>query len=352
MVGHDPIPQMIRESDKILDAIRVIDASSVQIALVERDGRLVGTVTDGDIRRGLISGVGVEGRVENIMNRNPISIRQGTSDDAALAMMRRMHIHQLPVVDAEMHVLGVKTIDQLINSAEADNFVVLMAGGLGTRLRPLTEDVPKPLIRVGDRPILETIVRGFVDAGFFNFVMAVNYKAEMVQDYFGDGSDLGVSISYVRESQRMGTVGALSLLPQRPVAPFFVMNGDLLTTLNYGQLMSFHKQSGAPATVCVREHSVTIPYGVMEVDDGRLTEIQEKPTRRFLVNAGIYVLSPEALDLVQSGDYMDMPALLERLVAKGTPPAVFPMREYWIDIGHLDDLQRAHDDYSKIFSGS
>jgi dTDP-glucose pyrophosphorylase len=351
-MSHDPTPETVTETSPILEAIRVIDASHVQIALVQRQGRLVGTVTDGDIRRGLIAGVPVSEPVSSVMNCNPISIRQGTSDEAALALMRRLHIHQLPVVDADMRVLGVKTIDSLISVGEAENLVVLMAGGLGTRLRPLTEDTPKPLIKVGERPILETIVRGFASAGFSNFVMAVNYKADMVTDYFGDGSDLGVSIRYLHEDQRMGTVGALSLLPERPTSSFFVMNGDLLTTLNYRQLLTFHEQSGAPATVCVREHSITIPYGVMEVGGGRLREIQEKPTRRFLVNAGIYVLSPSALDHVVDGESLDMPTLLDRLIQQGTPPAVFPMREYWIDIGHLDDLQRASDEYSSIFSGT
>jgi dTDP-glucose pyrophosphorylase len=346
------VPQMIVEDAPILEAIRVIDASRVQIALVHCDGRLIGTVTDGDIRRGLIAGVAITDPVAKVLNRTPVSVRQGTTDEAALTMMRRLHIHQLPVVDAEMRVVGVKSIDSLIGADNADNLVVLMAGGLGTRLKPLTDDTPKPLIRVGDRPILETIVRGFADSGFFNFIIAVNYKADMVTDYFGDGSDLGVSIRYLHETQQMGTVGALSLLPDRPAKPFFVMNGDLLTTLNYQQMLAFHLQSGAPATVCVREHQITVPYGVLEVEEGRVREIQEKPVRRFLVNAGIYVLSPDVLDLMDADERLDMPALLDRAIAKGTPPAVFPMREYWIDIGQLDDLQRASTEYSRIFSGT
>ncbi|MBZ0215495.1 MAG: nucleotidyltransferase family protein [Fimbriimonadaceae bacterium] len=286
------------------------------------------------------------------MNQSPITVPEGISDDAALAIMRRQHVHQLPVVDSAMRIVGLKTLDNLISTNEASNLVVLMAGGLGTRLHPITEDTPKPLIKVGDKPIIETIIRGFAESGFSNFCIAVNYKADMITNYLGDGSNAGVSIDYIHETQRMGTVGALSLLKQKPDAPFFVMNGDLLTTLNYRQLMAFHQQNGAPVTVCVREHKVTIPYGVLDVEDGRVHTVREKPVQCFLVSAGIYVLSPEVFDFITEVEALDMPTLLEKLVAAGTPPAVFPMREYWVDIGQLDDLQRASDEFSSVFSGS
>ncbi|MGT2434897.1 nucleotidyltransferase family protein [Bradyrhizobium betae] len=246
-------------------------------------------------------------------------------------------------------MVEVRLIDDLALAHQSDHWVVLMAGGLGSRLKPLTDDVPKPLIRVGDKPILETVLGGFVKAGFGKFFISVNYKADMIRDYFGDGSAWGVEISYLQENERLGTAGALSLLPERPSQPFFVMNGDLLTTVNFEQMLKYHREHQAFSTVCVREHSVTVPFGVIDFDDHRLLGIREKPTQKFFVNAGVYLLDPGVLDHLDANEAVDMPTLIERTIANGKPSVVFPLREYWIDVGRLDDLQRASDEFQRIF---
>jgi dTDP-glucose pyrophosphorylase len=339
----------ITEATPLIETLRRIDQGNLQLAVVERDGKIVGTVTDGDIRRALLNGTGLDAPVNLVMNHNPISASIGITNMAALTLMRRHSIHQLPIVDANGKVIDVKLIDELAASAQSDHWVVLMAGGLGSRLKPLTDDLPKPLIRVGDKPILETVLGGFIKAGFGKFFISVNYKAEMIREYFGDGSAWGVDISYLEERDRLGTAGALSLLPERPSQPFFVMNGDLLTTVNFEKMLKYHREHQAFSTVCVREHSVTVPFGVVELENHRLKGIREKPTHKYFVNAGVYLLNPDVLDYLTGNESIDMPALIERTIAQGRSSVVFPLREYWIDVGRLDDLQRASDEFQRIF---
>jgi dTDP-glucose pyrophosphorylase len=340
---------LIAPDTSIFEALRVIGDGRLQIVLIHQDGRLVGAATDGDIRRGILARVPLESPISSIMNPTPVTAARDITDEAALALMRRHSIHQLPLVDENNVVHDVKYLDDLLQTGQLENWVVLMAGGLGTRLRPLTLDTPKPLIKIGGRPILETIIRSFANSGFSNFFLAVNYKADMIEEHFGDGSKLGVSIRYLRENDRLGTAGALSLLPETPSRPFFVMNGDLLTSVNFRQVLNYHTDHAAPATVCVREYKVTVPFGVITTEDSRLLDIREKPTFHHFVNAGVYVLDPAALKLVQADSALDMPDLLQRLAAGGRRPAVFPMSEYWMDVGQLDDLRRASLDYEEIF---
>jgi dTDP-glucose pyrophosphorylase len=340
----------VKESIPLLEALRRIDEGSMQIAIVERQGRIVGTLTDGDVRRALLGGTGLDAPVEQAMNRTPITAPVGISNEAAFALMRRHSIHQLPIVDGDGRVAEVKLIDNMGQvPSHFDHWVVLMAGGLGARLKPLTDETPKPLLQIGDKPILETVLGGFIKAGFGKFFIAVNYKAEMIRDYFGDGSAWGIEIEYLQEKDRLGTAGALSLMPTRPTRPFFVMNGDLLTTVNFEQMLKYHSEHQAFSTVCVREHSVTVPFGVVEFDDHRLTAIREKPTHKYFINAGVYLLDPGVLDFIALNETVDMPTLIERTMAKGKPSVVFPLREYWIDVGRLDDLQRASDEFQRFF---
>jgi NDP-sugar pyrophosphorylase family protein len=227
--------------------------------------------------------------------------------------------------------------------------VVIMAGGLGTRLTPITDEKSKPMVHVGPRPILETILDNCREHGFKNFYLSVNYKADMVKDYFGDGSRWDVSIRYLEESQRLGTAGPLSLLPKRPVKPFLVMNGDLLTKINLRQLLDFHAEHTAKATICVREYDFQVPYGVVRIKDHYVLSVDEKPVHRFFVNAGIYALDPDTLDLIPSDTLFDMTSLFQRLIEKSYQTAAFPIREYWLDIGRLNDLERAQVDYDGLF---
>jgi NDP-sugar pyrophosphorylase family protein len=231
------------------------------------------------------------------------------------------------------------------------NPVILLAGGKGMRLRPITEHIPKPLVEVGGRPILERIVSDLRDAGFRRFFLSVGYRADMIQDHFGDGSAFGVSITYLHEDQPLGTAGALGLFPEPPTLPFLVMNGDLLTAVDPRLLLDYHAGLGAEATMCVRGFDVTVPYGVVKRAGHRFISIEEKPVQNFFVNAGIYALSPSVLDLVERGGRLDMPELFERLAAKGREAAVYPLREYWLDIGRPAELDQARTEVQEMYEG-
>ena len=237
---------VVEQSATVRETIRAIDVGAIQIAfVVDEAGHLRGTVTDGDIRRGILRGVNIDEQVRHVMNENPVIAPEHISRDGVLELMRQKSIHQIPVVDAQGRIIGVELLDELLNVSRSDNWVVLMAGGLGTRMRPLTDDGPKPL--------LEIILENFIDQGFRRFFFAVNYKAEMVQEHFGDGSRWNSEIRYLRETERMGTAGSLSLLPERPDRPVIVMNADLLTRLDFRHLLNFHREHGVKATMCVRE---------------------------------------------------------------------------------------------------
>ena len=236
------------------------------------------------------------------------------------------------------------TLDKALLSLREETIVVLMAGGLGSRLRPLTESTPKPLLPIGGRPLLEITISSLARQGFGHFYVSVNYKAEMFREHFAGGQHLGVRIDYLEEDKSLGTAGGLRLLPERPSAPLLVINADILTNLDARRLVLFHREQAVAATMCVREHEWRIPYGVVKMSDGHLVDFEEKPTRREFVNAGIYVLSPQALDQIPTSGAVDMPALFRAIAKNIGPPAVYPLREYWLDIGHLDDLQRAQND--------
>jgi dTDP-glucose pyrophosphorylase len=338
---------LVLPDTSIRETIEKITESALQISLVvNKDNVLLGTVTDGDIRAGILKGISLDAAVQQIMHRQPTVARPGDDRDLILSTMKAKRIHHMPTVDAEGHLIGLETLDELLKPAPRENIVVLMAGGLGTRLRPLTNECPKPLLSIGKRPILETILLNFIDYGFNRFYIAVNYKAQMVIDRFGDGSQWGVDIRYLHEKERMGTAGALGLLPERPSQTVLVMNADLLTRVNFDNLLIYHDKHNAKATMCVREYDFQVPYGVVTLDNHRLLSIEEKPVKRFFVNAGIYALQPDVLDFVPRDTFFDMPQLFECLIGNKNEIAVFPIREYWLDIGQLNDYERATTEFS------
>ncbi len=342
---------LVRGSTTIRDTIRTIDASAMQIALVvDEASRLVGTVTDGDVRRAILRGDSLEEPVESIMNSQPTTATINESSESIFLLMRQKQLHQIPIIDDEGRLVSVEIIDELLQPASKANPVVIMAGGLGSRLSPLTDDCPKPMLRVGNKPILETILESFIEFGFHRFHFSVNYRADVVKEYFGDGSAWNVGIRYIEENQRLGTAGALSLLDPAPQLPLIVMNGDLLTKINFQHLLDFHSGHNAVATMCVREYEQQIPYGMVSVDGHRLVGIKEKPAQKFFVNAGIYVLNPGAFEYLPRASAIDMPDLFSRIVEDGRPASVFPLREYWLDIGRFDDLERARNEYEGRFS--
>jgi dTDP-glucose pyrophosphorylase len=341
---------LLQQDATIRETMEVINRSGAKIALVtDASRRLLGTVTDGDIRRGILRGIELTSAVVSVMNPTPLVMRESESESAALVLMKQRSIHHLPVVDSAGCVLRLITDTELWREGREAATIVVMAGGLGTRLKPLTDTVPKPLIPIAGRPLLEIIIENFLRQGFERFFLSVNYKAKMIEDHFGDGKRFGVSIDYLTESERLGTAGGLRLLPKM-LAPIIVINGDILTTMDARLLLMFHREQRAPATLCVCEHSWRVPYGVIVVDShGSYQGIEEKPTRRELISAGINVLSPEAIDLVPANGSVDMPELLDMVAAKLGPPAIYPLQEYWLDVGRLDDLKTAQEEASGHF---
>ena len=330
--------------------MEVIDSVARQIALVTDDsGVLIATVTDGDVRRGLLKGLGMDAPVSEVMHRNPATLLKGASAASAQRLMRKRRLNHIPVVDSDGRLVGLALRDGLTGGEPRPTRVILMAGGLGMRLRPLTETVPKPMIPVGDKPLLERIVTRFQDQGFSRFTLSLNYLGHVIRDHFGDGSALGVEIDYVEETKRMGTGGALSLLGRHPDEPFVVMNGDILTTTSFGAMIDFHAETGSAATICAREFNMQVPYGVLNADGTTLVSMEEKPVHKHLVNAGIYALSPLVFEHIREDEPLDMPDLIDRVKDAGHKVSVFPVREYWMDIGRLEDLDRARSEYETVF---
>ena len=327
------------------EVIAVIDRGAAQIALVTDSDCLIGIVTDGDVRRGLLRGESLDAPVTNIMRRDFRSLPANATAADALVLMQREALHQIPALDETGKVVHLFLLEDLIKQQRLPSSVVIMAGGEGKRLRPLTHDCPKPMLRVSGKPLLEIILKQCIDAGFENFYFAVNFLKEQIQAHFEDGSAWGVRIQYLEEDRPLGTAGALSLLPQNPDHPLLVLNGDVLTRVDYTHLLRFHADHQSAATLCVREHNTQIPYGVVRMDDVKVVALEEKPVLTHYVNAGIYLLSPDVLDLVPKDEFFDMPQLLEKAAQQGHSVSAFPIHEYWLDIGHPETLTRAHGEW-------
>lgn len=341
---------LVRETDSIMDTLRVIDLAALQVAcVVTDDDILCGIVTDGDVRRAILRGTDMHQAVQTIANRHPIVFHNTDEKSYIISVMKRKVISEAPIVDQDGRVVDLLTLEGLLSAPERDNIVVLMAGGLGTRLRPLTDKVPKPLLKVGSKPILQTILESFIENGFHRFYLSVNYKAEMIEQYFGNGNRFGVEIHYIHERKRMGTAGALYFLPEKIQQPIIVMNGDLLTKLDFGAFLDYHVEQDAAATMAVREYTYTVPYGVIDYDGDRIRRITEKPTQNFYVAAGIYALSPEAVERVDREEFFDMPDLFNQLIQANKKTTIYPIRDYWMDIGRIDDFHQAQDDYGSMF---
>jgi dTDP-glucose pyrophosphorylase len=331
--------------------MEIINRGAIQIALVTDDrGNLIATVTDGDVRRGLLSGLNLDANVSEVMNRNPTTLLEGSSIASAQRIMREKCLQHIPLVDLEGRLVELVSRGRLINDVPRSNQVILMAGGLGMRLRPLTETIPKPMIPIGDKPLIERIIKRFIDQGFNRFTLSLNYLGHIIRDYFGDGSSLGVNIDYIEEPNRMGTAGALSLMPERPQESFIVMNGDILTTISFSDVMDYHVETGSEVTICAREFNLQVPYGVLKVDGSTLLSMEEKPVHKYLVNTGIYALSPLALECIQYNENLDMPDLICRVKEAGYRVSVLPIKEYWMDIGRVEDLDRARGEYESVFA--
>jgi dTDP-glucose pyrophosphorylase len=342
---------LIGPAASLEEAISAMDETASRISLIVDDERhLLGTLTDGDVRRALLKHLPLSTPVEQAMCRTPQVAQTDWSRARMLSVMESRQLIQLPVVDSAGRVIGLETVHDLLEKQQCNNPVFLMAGGFGTRLHPLTHDCPKPLLKVGEKPILELILENFIKAGFHRFYISTHYLPEMVREHFGDGSQWGVSINYTHEEIPLGTGGALGLLPQEDInEPLIVMNGDLLTTLNFRELLSFHLDHASEATMCVRKYEYQVPYGVIKSEGNLIQSMVEKPTYNFFVNAGIYVLSPELIRKVKRDTKIDMPTLLEQSIQSGGKVTMFPMHEYWLDIGRMEDFRRAQLEFGEVF---
>ncbi|SFH76338.1 CBS domain-containing protein [Selenomonas ruminantium] len=342
---------LLDSSARVVDAARVIDASIAKIALVvDKDRKLLGCITDYDVRKAVLCGMDLlENKALSIMNANPKVIESSASNILIHQTMLNKNVRQLPLVDSKGCLCGLRILSEFdISRLKHSNPVILMAGGLGTRLRPLTDKCPKPLLRIGDKPIMEIILESFIQQGFSNFYISVNYKADMIEDYFGDGNRYGISINYIREKKRLGTAGALSLLPDNIEEPVLVMNGDLLTKVDFGQLLDCHNYRHADATMCVREYRYQVPYGVVDIADEKewvITGLTEKPVHSAFVNAGIYMLNPEVIKDIPKDTYFDMTDVFALNIEKNRKNMAFPIREYWMDVGRMEDFERAREDF-------
>ncbi|HUS32002.1 MAG TPA: nucleotidyltransferase family protein, partial [Kofleriaceae bacterium] len=313
-----------------------------EIALIVDAARtLVGVLTDGDIRRALLRGAKLEDRVADHMTRKFHSVGLAAGRIEVIERMQALAISQVPVVDEAGKLAGLHLLRELIGMPERSNWAIIMAGGRGSRLAPLTDDVPKPMLRVAGSPILERIVLHLVNQGVKRIYLAINYLGHIIQAHFGDGARFGARIEYLVEDQPLGTGGALSILPEKPTAPVLVMNGDLVTQADVGALLRYHEAGTHVATVGVRKYFHTVPFGCVELDGERIIKLQEKPTLSQLVNAGIYVLAPELVTALARNTPITVPEILSNAMNRGEEVRAFEIDDDWIDVGHRDQLDQA-----------
>ena len=324
-------------------AIRNLDQVAIKIVLVVNEaGVLEGIISDGDIRRGLLKGLDLNSPIASVIHRNPLVVPSEMGREMVMQLMFANKVQQIPVVDEHHHIVGLHLWDEITTPPTRPNLMVIMAGGMGARLRPHTENCPKPMLPVAGKPMLEHIIDRAKLEGFNHFVLAIHYLGHMIEEYFGDGERLGVQIDYLREQAPLGTAGALGLLNPRPDAPFVVTNGDVITDIRYGELLDFHIRHDASATMAVRVHEWQHPFGVVQTQGLDIIGFEEKPVARSHINAGVYALDPDALDVLGANSHCDMPTLFERLQLKAKRTVAYPMHEPWLDVGRPDDLNRAN----------
>ena len=339
---------IVKVNTPIKIAIERLNKVGIKIALVlDENFRLLGTISDGDFRRGMLSGLTLEDNVEKIMNKNPRTVNEGTSRLEILKLMNDTKILQIPIVDRNNFVIGLHLWDDISVQAKYSNIMVIMAGGKGSRLHPQTENRPKPMLLVAGVPILEHIIKRARSQGFNHFIIAINYLGQIIEDYFKDGHKFGVKIEYLHEDVPLGTAGALSLLSHKPERAFIVTNGDVITDINYSDFLEYHTVQNAAATVAVHTHEFQIPYGVVQINGLEVESYEEKPIVSSLINAGVYALDPDILDLITEPKFRDMPELLDISRDLKKKVIVYPLHESWIDIGRPIDLEIANKNNSR-----
>lgn len=340
------VDTIVSPDSTIRAAIEVIDRTPARIALVaSRERRLLGTLTDGDVRRAILRGATLADLVSDAMEKAPV-VGEAGQDDAAIADLMRQHgVRQIPLVDHAGRIVDLRLLDRIELGSADPTPVLIMAGGMGTRLQPLTRHLPKALVRVRGRPILEILLGELADQGFRRIIISVGHKGDAIQSHFGDGGWLGVRVSYVKEDLPLGTAGAIRLAAAHLDRTFIVANADLLTRVNFGALVDFHRRQDHVLTLGATEARYDLRYGLVETAGTRVTALREKPSLRHFVNAGIYALEPALIDIVPAGERYDMDALINEALRRQLVVGCFPIHEYWTDIGVVDDLARAASDY-------
>ena len=336
----------------IKEAMSHIDQNAKGIVVVVDDERhLLGTITDGDIRRSILDGIDLDNKVQVLLNRKsktpypePITAPMGTPPSEILDLMKKHVIQQIPIVDKKKRVIDIKFLSEMVSKEELTLDAVVMAGGYGTRLRPLTEDVPKPMLQVGERPLMELIIDRLRESGIRQVNITTHYLADKIKEHFDDGQDFGVEIDYMEEDRPLGTAGALGLMDVSD-QPLLVMNGDILTRVDFRSMLSFHNEHDADLTVGVRQYGLEVPYGVVECKGSQVRRLREKPRYNFLVNAGIYLLEPAVHSYIPNDQHFDMTDLIEILLDNEKTVISFPIVEYWLDIGEPLDYEKAQEDF-------
>lgn len=336
-------PWQMPVAGSLRDVFATIERGGIRIAVATDDhGRVVGLMTDGDARRALLANVSLDAPLEPLLNRKFTSVQARVSRAEVLDLMQACNFDVIPIVDESGTLRGIHRLYEIISDEKRPNWAVIMAGGRGARLAPLTDQVPKPMVRVAGRPILERLVLHLVGFGIERIFLSTNYLGHLIEDHFGDGSRFGCRIEYLREERPLGTAGGLSLLPERPERAMLVVNGDLVTQANLGSMIDFHERGRQIATVAVRPYFHTVPFGCLELDGTRVTHIEEKPRVAKIINAGMYVVSPRALDLLPKAiEECTMPGLIEACLARSDEVRAFEIEEDWIDVGQREQLNRA-----------
>ena len=334
---------VILVGSKMQDAMELLNHSFRLVLVVDKQNKLLGVISDGDVRRALLNGINLTHPVENIMNKNPTTAEMGATPEEINALIHKNDIGSVPILDSKK-IVGLSNLQDILKPERSNNPVFIMAGGFGQRLGELTANKPKPLLPIGEKPILEHIVDRFIEAGFKRFYISTYYLSDQIIDFFGDGKSKGIEISYIEEEEPLGTGGALQLLPKNEINDTLIMmNADILSTLNFETFIRFHEEKKGIATMCVREYLYSIPYGVIKNENNSVTNIVEKPTYSYFINAGIYAIEPDFLDLVSEGN-IDMPDLIQKMIANKKKINAFPVHEYWLDIGTTNDYHKAQID--------
>ena len=349
---REHVRMLVKAEDTIRHVIGIIDAAATQIALVvDEAGHLLGTVTDGDVRRGILKGLSLDEQIQGVMNTHPVTARMGTPQDELMAVMTSRYVKQVPLLDEDGRVLGLERLDNLLQKASVkENPAVILAGGHGTRLRPLTSRTPKPLLQVGGKPVMELILQQLRGYGFHRLFISVNYLGDQIEESFGDGRRHRVSIQYLREPKPLGTAGPLALLPKPLHLPCIVVNGDLVTKVNFEHMLEFHQEGGFNLTIGVKEYAIQLPFGVVVTEADRVVQFREKPEETRLINAGVCIIDPDVVDMVSSETHYDMNQLIEQVLCQPEGKVgAFPIHEYWLDIGTAADYRKAQWDYPVHF---